>query len=59
VTSSLFCEKFPVAISGETLNEKTLLVSPIDHGGSCLDHGALGKNALILAHLVRHFPAEL
>jgi hypothetical protein len=43
----------------ETLNEKTPLILPIGHGGLCLDHGTLGKNAIIPAQRVRHLPAEL
>jgi hypothetical protein len=45
--------------SSETLNAKTALILPIGHGGSCLDHCALGKNAIIPAQRVQHLPAEL
>jgi hypothetical protein len=45
--------------SGETVNEKTPPILPIGQGGSCLDHCALGKNAIIPAHRVRHLPAGL
>jgi hypothetical protein len=45
--------------SSETLNEKTPLILPIGHGGLCLDHGTLEKNAIIPAKRVRRLPAEL
>ena len=31
----------------------------VGHGGSCLDHGAFGKNATIPAQRVRHLSAKL
>jgi hypothetical protein len=47
------------AASSEALNEKTLLIMPVGHGGSYLDHRALGRNAMIPAQRLRHLPAEL
>jgi len=45
--------------ASETRNEKIPLILPIGHGGSCLDHCALGKNAMIPAQRARDLPAGL
>jgi len=45
--------------SGETLNEKNPPILPVGRGGSCLDHGTLGMNAIIPARRVQHLPAEM